>query len=240
MVHLKTGAAVGRWRGGSSHCSIPWLPSRTERAASPSRQPGLLGFRQVKMLHSAGCRGRRQVGREAFPSPFLHTSQGISTRDPSPACSRHYHSTGRNESPSGIQTQAPALSGAHPPAHAMAARLIAHLHAQAALSMPQPRHTQMAIPSPWRQCLRVPCTQPCRGGTPHHPCHTRALPCTHTATLLHATRCPYSLSRTVGSECLALAQMPASLSGHGLAMVPSTRPARSWQVNVSLFLSAPP
>lgn len=89
-------------------------------------------------------------------------------------------------------------------------------------------------------CPGINATHPYLGGTPCHRWHPRALPCTHTATLLHATHCPYSLSRTAGSECLALEQMPASLIEIGLATVPSTRPARGWQVNVSLFLSAPP
>lgn len=93
---------------------------------------------------------------------------------------------------------------------------------------------------PWHQCLSVPCL--CS-------CFDEALPSSvppqgmALLTYSHTTTChtlSHSLSRTAGMGCLALEQMPAALSGHGLAMVPSTRPAQGCQVNVNLFLSAPP
>lgn len=72
----------------------------------------------------------------------------------------------------------------------------------------------------------VSCTCPCFSGTPHHRCCPRTLSCRHIATLLCATCCPYSLSRTAGNKCLPLEWMPVSLCEHGLAVVPSTRSAQ--------------
>lgn len=90
-------------------------------------------------------------------------------------------------------------------------------------------HTPAAL-LPQHPCLYVPRRDPCLGR-----CCPRTPSCCHKATLLTASRCLCSLSREVTSTW-----MPASLCGHRLVMVPSAHPAWGWQVNVSLFLSAPP
>lgn len=102
--------------------------------------------------------------------------------------------------------------------------------------MPNPFHTHLLC-----HCPRI-CAGVCPGSTPALaglPIPDAALGHCPAVTQPHCCLClqPEQDSR---DEWLPLEWMPASLCGHRLVMVPSARPAWGWQVNVSLFLSAPP
>lgn len=223
-------------------CSIAWLLSRAEGAISSSWQPRLQGFGLVKRFLSSGC--REGCPGKRFLLTSLSMSLSTSTADLSPACSSHYHPSRSSSTPTGSRHRhQPSPSSLPFPCHSFSP------HCQPPGCLPpctgSPEHTKPlshtpAVPLPQHPCLCVPRRHLCLDRTPRHWCCPRTLSCCHTATLLRASRCLCSLSRTAGDECLALERMPASLCGHRLVMVPSARPAWGWKVNVSLFLSAPP
>lgn len=159
--------ATGKCRGAHSCCSIPWVLRRAESAISPSWQPRLQGFGQLKRLLSAGC-------REGCPGKrFIPTSLSIclstSTVNLSSACSSHHHpsrSTSTQPAPgSGLSSV-----GAHCPSHATASHLTAscpaaHLHTQAALNTPNPLLTTCCTIDQ-HPCLCVPRGTPALAGLP--------------------------------------------------------------------------
>lgn len=194
----------------------------------------------LKRFLSAGCREKCPGKR------FLSTSSGIclstSTVDLSSACTSHYHPSRSNSTLAGSRLRhQPNLSSLPFPCHSFSP------HCQPPCSPPpctgSPEHTKNlshtpAVLLPQHLCLCVPRRHLCLGRTPHHWCCPRTPFCCHTATLLPASHCLCSLSREVTSTWHSSASLHPS--GHRLVMVPSAHPAWGWQVNVSLFLSAPP
>ena len=182
-MHGKTGAAAGRWGGRSSRCGIPWLLSKADSATKPFSAAQAAGLRSREEASFCWLQGRehRQVFFYLPPSRPRARLLGI------PALSllcTTISLEGMSAWSSRVQAWAPALPRAHPTAHATAAHLTAshpnaHLHAQAALSMPQPRRTPLAVPSPRHRCLNVLCMCPCLGRTPHHWCPAHTQPHRH-------------------------------------------------------------